>query len=210
MKRKLAVPLVIVVYFLCSGKSCSSGEGEGSRMNAKITMIRDSVMEVFETDYLPDATLHAYELTAKQKLMDLTDYYMILNDTSADPLFRKRAADLIRASFITDQAIFKLNIHNWESSCRLNEFLREGLANHYPLARVKMETIRIQSPLRRINDTLYTGKLRFGLSTVLSLEDHHKIATPEQRSVEMHVARVKKVFGNDTLRVWSVLLGDMN
>jgi hypothetical protein len=208
MKRQLTIHVLIVIYLICSARSCNDSETSGIRDEHKIVMVRDSVKEAFETGYLSDEALHEANLTAKQKLLDMTDYLHILNDTNIDRVIRKKASGMIRSLFLSEDVKLKLNPILKEEVIPLKNLLSDGLSGKYAMTDISIDSVMTVLPLRKINDTLYAGKLHF-IYRVIGKSDALKQSGSTGRTLEISSVRGKKTFGSDTIRVWSVSLGNM-
>ncbi len=208
MKRQLTIPVLIVIYLICSARSCNDNENSGLNEQHRISLVRDSVKNAFETAHLSDEAAHETEMTAKQKLLDMSDYLRILNDTSIDGMIRKKAVDMIRSLFLSENVKLKLNPIRKEEVIPLKNLLSDGLSGKYASTEISMDSVLTFLPLRRINDTLYAGKMHFqyGIALKPELRKHKRSSG---RTVEIYSIRVKKAFGNDTVRVWSVCLGNI-
>jgi len=209
MRATLVILFLGIIYLLCSSRSCSDEDSLGAREKARLDAARDSVIETFETDYLNDSELHAYELTAIQKLDDLSHYLNILNDTSADFIFRKKAADMIASAFISKHSKVILRAPEPKYASEINTVIQNAFSNQYAYSELMIKDIRVMESLRRQNDTLYSGKLKFRLSQSLYDQIGQKNESANPAVVDIHVVRVEKVFGNEKIRVWSVFLGEM-
>lgn len=203
MKKQLAIPLLIVLYLLCSSRSCDDQGPSGSRQDAKLAAARDSIREVFESDFLSPDQLHGFEVTAMQKARDVADYYTILCDTAANILFREKAAGLLNSLFINDDVL--LDIINSANIKTLRQLTREGLSGQGPTTALSVKDVSLARPLSRLNDTLYNGKLQ-----VQYLIGRTASSSQRSKTMDFQVARINKVFGKDSLRVWTVQLGSMN
>jgi hypothetical protein len=205
MKKHLVIPFLIAVYFICSARSCSDENPESMRMQNKIAAAMDSIREAFETDFLSPENIHAFEYSARQKLLDFADYYQILNDTSADLEFREKSANLIASLFISVDS--KSVVFTDEEHSTIFNLISGGLNNDYPVTNLKIENIKDISPLERINDSLYSGKLGFQMTLVL--KENPGKEKSRNVSLNYHVSRKNKAFGDETMNVWSVKLGEM-
>nr|NQU91967.1 hypothetical protein [Bacteroidota bacterium] len=100
MSKYLQISIIILVLFVGYAPSCVDEEAIAIREEAILTEARNDIRTEFETDYLTEASLFAYEATAKQKLSDIADYFHILTDTSLDLSFRTKADEMIQSSFM--------------------------------------------------------------------------------------------------------------
>ncbi|NTW25032.1 MAG: hypothetical protein HGA37_10050, partial [Lentimicrobium sp.] len=78
MKRRMLILLIIPAYLMLSSKSCDSDREHNAGMHkAETEQTKENIREEFETKYLTDQTLRAFELKAEQKLFDFADYLSV-------------------------------------------------------------------------------------------------------------------------------------
>ena len=186
MKRFLNILPLFILYLLLSSKSCDSNEQSNSRReNDKATQARDSITSVFESANLDQAELRAFEVTARLKLNDLSDYVNILNDSSAGKAFKLKAGKMARGLFIPGKTI------------------PEGLSG------LVLDSIMISRPLERLNDSIYSGQLSIISRHPVPAAGSRSSPGAGCLTVDIFALKQGKVFGKDTIRVWNVLLGDI-
>jgi hypothetical protein len=173
---------------------------------------RRNIREKFEVEYLPEESRFAAEMTAIQKLVDFSDYLKIFSDNSLDPLFREKAGNMIRELFISEEARLSFgNIErNHAKSYTLGQFLETGFGKHIWSAEIVFDSIHVLEPLQKHDAASYKGKL--ACKQTLVTESSRKVIAknpPEPITVEIMATRTTKIFGPDTLMVWTVFLGDM-
>jgi len=209
MRNKLFILFLGIIYLLSSSRSCSDENSPGAREKARLNAARDSVIETFESEYLNDVELHAYELSAIQKLEDLAYYFRILNDTSADFIFREKAAEMVTSVFLSQHSKVNLKAMELKNTIEISTLIQNALSNQYAYSKFIIKDIHTLESLKRQSDTLYTGKLQFRLSQSLQDQAGKNAESVNQAVVDMHVVRVVKIFGKEKIRVWKVFLGEM-
>ena len=117
------------------------------------------------------------------KFRDFTDYYRIASDTSTAEIFRAQARKMILSSFLAAKDIPDMT----------------------PFT---LGSLEVGEPFHQINDTLYEGFLHFiAVPVRSSLGD--LINHPASGKAGIFLSRHPKSFGNDTLKVWDVYLGEI-
>lgn len=172
--------------------------------------IREDIRGEFETAYLTEASLFAYETSAKQKLSDLADYMQVLTDTTKDISFRQKAGDMIQNIFHSRTIKVEFSLQDTKPSKELEvgHLIKKGLENKISYPPFTIDSILIHEPLHRINDSTYSGILRF--SQNVSGPSISEISIKSiRRTTEFFVLKENKVFGAETLRVWNVRLGEI-
>ncbi len=210
MKRFLTISTLILIYFLSCSKSCDNREQfEEEQANRRLEAEKDSIKSVFEKENLPDASLIAFREAAVLKFSDFRDYLKILADTTLAEAFRRQAGEMIRGLFISGKTELSFTR---ESSNGREMIMAEQLVKPDPeilkLAReFRADSVVEENPLARVSDSVYSGTLSF-----FARDDRRerKIIQPAARgAIEIRVIRRNKIFGKDTLNVWSVYLGKM-
>lgn len=206
MRRFFAIPLLISLYIVCSSKSCSREDAIAGDEAAKVKTAVDSIRNEAEIESLSEQALFSYTKTAQLKFQDFADYLEILNDTSTNIEFREKAARMASSLFITD----KINISNPFNASKnplaIDELLSAAMSNSYPKQSFRIESISEEQAFRRVNDSLYSGRLSFNIS---SLNADSRKPGNIMGSIEIHVARISKNFGDRQIRTWKVYLGEM-
>ncbi len=185
MRRTVKIFALILLYFLCCGKSCDNEEKFDARQEqAKVKAETDSLRSVFGTDTLSASSLLAYMETAKQKFYDFNDYLHIVADTTAAEPFRDKAREMIRGLFIAGAEPIKI------------------------ISPFGLDSVGPKEAFQRINDSVYEGHLAYSFRT---LQRPDKIVNPyhETGTVEVFLVKCDKNFGKGKLRVWNVFLGKM-
>jgi hypothetical protein len=203
--------ILIVIYIVCSARTCNENE-EASEMQKEeyTTNLRNSVKHVFTSDSLSDNLLRAYEITATEKLTDFADYIKIISDTTLDLRFRQHAAELVRDLFISDE----IDLSGWSKSypepgLNILEHLLSYSLSESVLFWIKPININIIKPFTSINDSTFTGNLSF----INKCVPHSSRDTSEIESgelvIDIYLVKKLRSFGKDQISVWDVYLGDI-
>jgi hypothetical protein len=211
MKKTLHFFMLITIYLICGARGC---DNDHSRPNADMDPIsasRDSILKMIEFD-IPDAeNLKSHEQNAIQKLIDFTDYMKVITDTKIELQFRQQASDMARKLFVSNQIV----IQNWDylnensKNDTLNQFINNRLQEG-TLYWIEPEAIKIEKSLSQKNDSSFRGQLsinkkRFPFGKQLLLEKF-----TDKNLVDFYLLRRGKTFGKENIKVWEVLLGDIN
>lgn len=183
MSRKIKISALILLYFLACAKSCDNQEqNTAARENARVKAVTDSLRAAFGADTLEPAALRSFEVSAKMKFSDYCDYLRILSDSNTAVPFREKAREMIGRLFLN------------------------GIAPD--MSMFEPDSVRVIEPLEYVSDSLYEGVISFWekpgqLQNGKQGNDHSK------GMMTIFLVKREKVFGNDTLNVWGVYLGEM-
>jgi len=210
MSKYLKITVIILSLFTTYAPSCGDEQANAIREEAILSTTKNEIRSEFETDYLTETSLFAYETTAKQKLSDLAEYLQIMTDTSLDMSFRVKSGDMIKNTFLSENEILQCVEQDEEpvKELKICLLIKKGLENKLPHQTYTFDSIGIYKPLHRIDNTTYSGVLRFS-------QNFTDAASPEQiinslrRNADFWVIKKDKVFGTDTLKIWNVRLGDI-
>jgi hypothetical protein len=195
--------LLMVIY----AHSCAE-EGSYTEERA-ITILSDSISSEFEKGNLSESSFNAFEITAKLKLHDFVDYYNTLADTNINSTFRIKAGDLIRDIFVGDSVGIQLSgceISGKGQSVTVDKLITNCLLNQKPFDRLKIDSIRQGRLFEKVSDKKYFSTLKF-----IQIEQCSQISVNQniaiRKEVEIYVLKELKLFGSDTLNIWTVHLG---
>jgi hypothetical protein len=211
MKRILKISAVFIAYLLLCGRSCDNEEGMRNWQEQQLSIVKDSLREKFETDYLSEESRFAVEISAIQKLNDFADYFKILSDSNTDSAFRTQAALMARNLFISSEAslacgnIFDSTI----DYVMVDRFIEKALADEARSAEITYDSILISEALQKVRDSAYAGKLSALQRVSIYTSDGLIRSQVRPIIVDIEALRKQKVFGKDTVIVWVVFLGDM-
>lgn len=210
MTKYLKISFYILVLFIIYAPSCVDEQEVANREEAILTETKNDIRAEFETDYLTEASLFAYETTAKQKLSDFVDYLHILADTSLDMSFRAKAGEMINGAFLSKNVSLQLALQKDEPDGEYNVYLliKNGLENKLSLLPFSFDSIFVYEPLHRTGNTSYEGTLRFSQNFTLPNKPE-QILNSISRNAGVYLIKEDKIFGTDTLKIWSVRLGEI-
>lgn len=198
------------MLLLLGAPSCVDEEELTRQEQQALNEVRSNIRNEFETEYLTESALYAYETTAKQKLTDLVDYLQVLTDTSMDISFRQKAGQMILNMFKSEneKVHLILNISKPSIELKVHQFIKKGLENKLPFLSYSIDSLQIYEPLHRIDNNTYSGVLWF--SQNFSTHTTSKQTTPPvKRFSDFYVIKDAKVFGTDSLNIWNVRLGEI-
>jgi len=210
IKRIFKITLFIFVLLIIGAPSCVDEREAIEREELILTETKENIRKEFETEYLTETSLFAIETVAKQKLSDLADYLRIFTDTSLDYSFRAKAGEMIKNTFQSEN--IKLQLFDTKKKAiqemDVAQLISMGIENKLTLPVFTFDSISIQEPIQRIANSNYSGTLRFlqNFSDSTSLEQNMNFIT---RTATVYVVKAHKIFGNDTLLVWGVNLGQI-
>jgi hypothetical protein len=210
MKKIFNISAIIFVLFILCAPSCEDEQETAAREEAIIRETKNEIRKAFEADYLTETSLYAHETNAKQKINDVADCFQMLNDTTLETSFRKKAAEIIKSIFISESTMLALYPRKTETNEATEVFMliNEGLENKINIPPFSVDSVNIHEPLHRIGNTTYAGSLWFNQKfNNTSLFDHG--TNYVRRKAEIYLVKEIKIFGADTLNVWTVKLGEI-
>lgn len=210
MRKFIYIIAAILCYMTLSSRSCSEGSQKSDvRPEEQLLNEKTEIKSEFESGAIHEKSLLAFEAKAKQKLTDLSDYLNILSDSSTDNSFREQSKLMISNLFISDTVCISSRLSgNYDNSkLRINEFLKsEAISGPKNIA---LDSIRITDPLHIISEYRYIGRLIFNRRIKLSSLSDSGWSSPVTMQAEFFVSKIPKSFGNETLRIWNLSLGNI-
>lgn len=195
MRKAAYISAMILLYLLFSAKSCDNQEqADTVRDEARAKASQDSIAAVFESDTLSEEALRAFEKSAGLKIYDLSEYLQILADSTMETGFKVKVEAMIREMFLPENGNM-----NYATAAIKKLNMQTG---------VEIDSVKIQKPLQPVNDSLYSGQLRFSIHSE-NPRPTDKMARTGEKQVEILVSKREKKFGNNRLKVWTVLLGEI-
>jgi len=198
-----------ILYLLLSSESCNSRQDSSVAKEAELTQAVEVLKNEFESDELSERSLPAFEIKAKQKLVDFSDYLNIYAVKPIDESFKSQAHQMIMDLFVSENVRVNNLLLNEpdRKDIPINDFLKGNF--RYKFLNLKFDSIQISEPLRRTNKMNYAGSLKFSRIMKSRTSTDTLITAPAKMEVEIFVSKIKKTFGNDTLQIWNVSLGNM-
>lgn len=212
MRKFLFIFGVILAYLLLCSKSCGSDEkADAAKKEAELTQIKTNIKNEFESDDLSKKSLRAFEVKAKQELVDFSDYLNIYSDKLMDESFKNQARQMILDLFISDSVRINILLLNEldEKNIPISEFLSSDLTSGYNSMEFIFDSMEIAEPLHRIDEFNYKGSLAFSRRVKNCSSSDTLFTGPDGMEVDILASKVYKQFGTDTLQIWSVFLGDI-
>ncbi len=211
MRKFIHIAVLFCIYIVLCGKSCREDGSSALFQEKEIQAEKEFIRDEFEADWLDEASRHAYELAAIQKLGDLADYMNVLGDRSLDQAFREKAGEMTLGLFASGDATV------WEGSGQegeqkaltVNKMVQEGHRNESLLSGVRFDSVMVLKPLQQSGHGQYRGSLA-GYRRVAIHTGTDTVQEIQPVEVEVLVNRIEKVFGPDTLDVWEVFLGNLS
>ena len=212
MKKRLKILVLILAYFVLCAKSCDDDASQGLHDQLDIKHAKDSIRLEFEADVLSERSLYAAEISAIQKLKDLSDYVRIFADVSMDPVFREKAGEMIGEMFVSEECSLSFGPvkKNKMQSVTLGEFMEKGFVDDIFQTEVSFDSIRVQEPFQKSSEEAYSGKLAAFQTVIIHFSADSIISPAIPVTVDFISSKQVKIIGQDTLKVWEVKLGDMD
>ena len=156
----------------------------------------EAVSDVFTSESLSDDNLDAFEFKAVEKLMDYADYLGIIYSEGFAVSFREQARQNINGFFTSHE----------NSAAALIPKSFTGSYNSYLIL---IDSVTIINPLQREAETWYTGSMGYA-EMILGINSSDTIIfSHSQKTIEIILQMDYKDFGENSLLVWEVLLGEI-
>jgi hypothetical protein len=198
MRKVVYISVLIMIYLLLTAKSCDNREQRNAARDERlIDATKDSISTVFESDTLSNSSLRAFEATAEMKLFDISDYLKIQADSTIGKVFKNKTEAMIHALFVGDNEKVALCI------AKLNNLNLDKKS-------VEFDSVEIDKPLQKVNDSLYSGQLRFLIYNTQPGKSDKNIIPEKEKHIEIYLIKQEKVFGRNSLKVWAVIFGDID
>lgn len=213
MRKFLFIFIAMLAYLVLSSKSCGSDEkNDTAKKEAELAKTKVNIKNEFESDDLSKKSLKAFEVKAKQELVDFSDYLGICSDKQVDESFQSQARQMILDMFVSDSIRINSLMFNEQDGKNLliEEFLDLNSSFDNNSMAFTFDSITVARPLRRVDDLNYKGSLSFSRRLKACSISDTVLSDPVRMEAEVFVSKVYKLFGTDTLQVWGVFLGDIN
>jgi hypothetical protein len=212
MRRPVYILLLILLYILFTAKSCDNGQEDvAAREESVAAAVKDSITSAFASDALNNQALRAFEATARLKLYDFRDYLSLLSDSTTSDVFKTKVAEMIGGLFISREVHLDLSCRGMvnENMNLVRHMHHTGFKNIDIPEGVLFDSVVVLRSLQKVNDTLYSGELKTGVHYKHSTATGNKMLQRDDKIVQVYLLKHEKVFGENSLKVWSVLLGDI-
>jgi len=211
MKLINNILIIVLLYFICSARTCTEDDSTAERdKESDLSELRDSIKQVFEVNFPDDELLKALEETAKEKLIDFSDYLRLVSDSSLDARFRQQAAETAGRLFVSKD----INIRKWSKAYPVHDLktleylLSEGLLRGMSYW-IQPFQIEVKTPLTWKNDTTFTGTLSFYQQIIPFDNQTPPVNLPAITVIDIYALKKIKSFGQEHLSIWEVYLGDV-
>ena len=158
MRKLPYILFLFVLYLAFCGKSCVDDSDRIAWQEKTANATKDSIRSEFEAGKLTEESRFAAEITAIQKLKDLSDYLKIYTDVSMDTVFRAKAREMTRGMFISEES--KLSFGPMRKSkmrsSTLGKFIENGFGEDILKSALIFDSITVAEPLRKTGET-YSG-----------------------------------------------------
>lgn len=211
MKRALKITALALVYLFLCGKSCQDDQEITLRQEEEVAAIKDSLRSEFETEYLSEESRFALEASAIQKIKDLADYLTIFLDPAMDSLFRQQAAGMITGMFHSMDAELSIGFPptDNETSGKVRDIFGEMGWHGWQSIAIEFDSLTVPDHLQRSGTGSYHGKIRGHQKLTFKPVFDSVSSFHDPVTIHISASQEEKIFGPDTLRVWSIFLGDM-
>jgi len=210
MKRFLFIVIASVAYLLFSSRSCGPEQKDESALHeAELIQERKDIRNEFESDDLSQKSLRAFEVKAIQKLVDFSDYLRIYSNKQMAESFKDQSRLMIGDIFISDsiQISHFMFLEPGKKNLTLSAFLDNVAMGNF--CETKFDSIHVSEPFRQVGEFKYEGKLSFSARLKGCTSKDTILIKKSKFEADIFALKVNKSFGNDTLRIWSVFLGNI-
>ena len=213
MRRLLNISALVLIYFIFTAKSCDGDDQfRAAEEQAGVNSAKDSIAAVFTSDALSNQALRAFEATARLKMFDFRDYLNLLSDTATSDVFHAKVAGMTGELFISREVRLDLTCSGAANgNDNLNKTLKKSGFKHIIISPgVVFDSVTVNSPLQKVSDSLYSGTLKFRLQCEDLNRRTGKLTPDVFRVIDIFVAKRENIFGTKSIKVWTILLGDVH
>jgi hypothetical protein len=189
------VSLLAVCFLVMAFPPC---EDESYPVDARRDHIYrlEAASDVFTSESLSDKNLEAFEFKAVEKLMDYADYLGIIHSKGYAESSRQQARQNVAGFFKSDK--------NADAAISF-----KNISGPYDSFQILVDSVDIIDPLSREADTRHTGNMIYA-ETILGINTSDTvIISHSHRNMEIVLQMDYKDFGENSLLVWEVLLGEI-
>ncbi|MEI7829810.1 MAG: hypothetical protein WCI31_08570 [Prolixibacteraceae bacterium] len=210
MRKFLYILAAILCYITLSSKSCSEGkQNDDTSQEEKLIHEKADIRNEFESEFISEKSVHAFESKAEQKLTDLSDYLNILCDSSVDKSFKEQSKLMAINLFVSDTTTI--------CHCLTNDtdLRKESIRNFLKAAKftdskkITLDSIRVTEQLHFTSEHRYKGLLAFSRRIKNISAKDTVWSVPASLQAEFFVSKIHKIFGKDTLQIWNLSLGNI-
>jgi len=212
MKKLLKYSGLMFFWLLICAPTCQDNrQGQAEREQTKIDLEREKLFSDLGADSLSASSLQALENAAIQKLADVSDYLKLYDDVTTDSTFRDKAREMILDRLMSKEISFLFPMERSDQflAVPVVQFLAERNQGLPKILAFSVDSIRIDTPFTRINDSTYCGKLRFHQKSSWKGRAGNMPVSEDQRTIEIFAVKQNKFFGKEKGRIWETFLGNM-
>jgi hypothetical protein len=213
MRNWLLIFLAFAAYLLLCSKSCDSGQKDDAQMQkTRLTKTRALIRAEAESETLSDQSLRAYEANARQKLNDFADYLSFYYNKNLDSAMRDQAKFMILSLFESEEVRIQPFFPEMGKTgmVKLSEIFGDEYLPENTSTKILIDSMAVCEPLKYTGESVYTGTITF-YCRVKSVSGNDTLVSERVKmEAEILAKRINKSFGADTLKVWSVFLGNIS
>ncbi|MBL4594670.1 MAG: hypothetical protein JKX68_12775 [Flavobacteriales bacterium] len=194
----------ILVLFSCAGEDMKN-DNISTETAKSTTTETDEPKEIISVLERGDAELtseqkEAFQLRAIQKIEDFIDYLRIISDPKVNNDLKEHSYQLALGLFINDSTFFSDSaITNPSNSIFLTDYLTKMKSRKNPFT-VNIKNIQFSEKLELDSLNIYKG------SMIMSLGIKQKTVV---KNIDVHLLEIQKIFGDSTLAIMEVRLGNI-
>ncbi len=211
MRKILNIIFLMAIWFLLTAKSCDHAERSNRAHEEKLTETsKDSIISAFSPDRLSRRALRDFEESARLKLYELGDYLNILADSGTPDGFKIKVVALSGSVLFSNKVRFDLTTRHCPNGDNqlFHYFQKSGFSNIIVPAGIDFDSVFILKPFEPVNDSLYAGQLGFNAGCMPPYYNERARRLWEKKVIDLFILKRIKVFGADTIKVWTLLFGD--
>ncbi len=180
-----------------------------------VLQIRDEIMysirEEFKAEHLTGINREAFEERAKEKLIDFADYLGVFSTKAYDTLFRQQARQMMVNLFINHDALISISMSgmNVSKTNTLETLIHDISTSEFNSVKLRIINPEIFELLHTEETAKYVGKIKFSHELLGISSDDTLLLDSGINQIDIIAAKFYNTFGNDSIRIWEVLLGDI-
>ncbi|MFY9310272.1 MAG: hypothetical protein WAQ28_14595 [Bacteroidia bacterium] len=213
MKSRLVVVLSPVIFLIvcCLGACNSASEEEivGDAETVAKLSNENKLAQSFVADSLSRDQLHVFQQRGQQKLDDFISYTAIVSNKAYNKEMRFAAKEQMMQLFTDSTVMIEAGVSEAQEKARpLFEFAEEVYTSQYDSVKIKVLYAKAKEPEPK-NTGSYEGSVTADVSIKRYLAGKDVFSTTATFTAATVVQQVQKQFGNDSSRVWTVMLGEI-
>ncbi|MDX2245645.1 MAG: hypothetical protein SF052_02645 [Bacteroidia bacterium] len=184
---------IYILLFFIPGYTLPGAVGQAA-VNPTQVRPNQQLESQFQANNLSATQFPAFEKRAIQKLVDFGDYLEIIGNPAYEKSLREHAVELIYGLFVSKN----VSIGQWGT---VSALAHTRLAGKDKSGDIIITDISVSQPLK-FQENRVAGELTFALKSV-------KNNIQQTYSSEITLRQTHKKFGNETIGVWEVFLGEI-